>query len=327
MIASLLAAMALLVLGVAHAEDVYEYRAYDDEKWGLTGFRSMFFSRTFWFRASDGLFVLSSASRGEWSQLVGESAPNPSTRRAIGCAAVAGVEALFDAGTVVLLGELHGTRQIPKAAGDLACAALARGLDVTVALEIPQSEDERIQAYLDGAGSQEDQRRLLAGGFWQRDDQDGRSSGAMLDLIESLRVLRARTHDIDVLLIDNELVPDRDVFMAQWLKLAVSDDPARFYLSLTGNVHSRIVAPEGRVTMGAHLREVLPEANIVALQATYTAGTAWVCTRDGCGVLAVSGTNAGSDGIRLFGEVSEAGFSGAYHVGAVEASRPALERD
>lgn len=251
--------------------------------------------------------------------------------RGVHCTAVDGADELLEAGTVVLLGELHGTQQIPSAAGDLVCAALERGLDVTVALEIPQSENERIQAYLDGAGSSEDRQRLLDGEFWNRNDQDGRSSRAMFDLIERLRELRAKTQAVQVLLIDNELVPDRDVFMAQWLSLAIPEAPTRFYLALTGNVHSRLVAPEGRVTMGARLHELRPQINVVALQATYAAGTAWVCTRDGCGVIDIAvdvrGPTSQVRGIELFERISKAGFSGTYHVGAIDASPPVRDRD
>ena len=39
-------------------------------EWGLTGLKSMFFSQTMWFRATNGVFVRSDTSRGRWSQLV-----------------------------------------------------------------------------------------------------------------------------------------------------------------------------------------------------------------------------------------------------------------
>jgi hypothetical protein len=39
-------------------------------QWGLTGFRSAFYKRTFWFREADGVFLRSSKSRGVYSELV-----------------------------------------------------------------------------------------------------------------------------------------------------------------------------------------------------------------------------------------------------------------
>jgi hypothetical protein len=41
-------------------------------KWGLSGWKSMFFSQTLWFRATDGVLLRTSAGRGVWSQLVRE---------------------------------------------------------------------------------------------------------------------------------------------------------------------------------------------------------------------------------------------------------------
>ncbi len=37
--------------------------------WGLTGFRSAFYKRTFWFREADGVFLRSDPSRGTYSEL------------------------------------------------------------------------------------------------------------------------------------------------------------------------------------------------------------------------------------------------------------------
>ncbi|MAF13094.1 hypothetical protein CMK11_21795 [Candidatus Poribacteria bacterium] len=39
-------------------------------KWGLTGLRSAFYKRTFWFREADGVFLRSNKSRGIYSELV-----------------------------------------------------------------------------------------------------------------------------------------------------------------------------------------------------------------------------------------------------------------
>ena len=56
------------------------------------------------------------------------------------CMPIAGTEHVLEPGTVVLLGEIHGTREGPETVSRLACAALEQGQQVTVALEIPQNE-------------------------------------------------------------------------------------------------------------------------------------------------------------------------------------------
>ncbi|MGV6492816.1 hypothetical protein ACTUVK_003020 [Stenotrophomonas rhizophila] len=92
---------------------------------------------------------------------------------------------------LVLVGELHGTVETPALVGELACAAAADATPVTVALEMDPTEQARIDAYLASAGTAADRSALLAGRFWTRTMQDGRSSVAMAALIERLRSLRS----------------------------------------------------------------------------------------------------------------------------------------
>ena len=246
---------------------------------------------------------------------------------AIECVPVDGVDALLQPGSVVLLGEIHGTRESPLAVARIACAALDRDMAVTVGLEIPQSENKRIQKYLSSDGTPWDQVQMLEGDFWQRDYQDGRSSQAMLDLIETLRAFRERGGDLRVLVIDNSMTPDRDRFMAQWLEAAIVDEPSRFFVTLTGNLHNRLTAADGqRAPMGFHLRQSLTEVNVVSLQITYAGGTAWVCTHDGCGIRKLGGQSNSLSGIQLFEGTTDEGFSGSYDVGNIAASPPAKHR-
>lgn len=229
--------------------------------------------------------------------------------------------------TIALLGEIHGTDSSPASVASLTCLALDHGLDVTVGLEIPQSENERIQSYLKSEGTPWDQVKMLEGEFWQRDYQDGRSSRAMLDLIEQLRGFARSSGKLKVLLIDNSLVPDRDLFMARWLKFAVEDDPQRFFVALTGNAHSRTAALNNTYfPMGYRLTQLLPEKHIVSLQVTYGSGSAWMCTPGGCGVQQLMGDDSGQLGIDLYTETNEDGVAGTLYVGDINASLPAKDR-
>ena len=97
-----------------------------------------------------------------------------------------GVDRLIAPGAIVLFGEIHGTEESPAFFGDAACAALARGAAVTAALEIPREERARIDAFLASAGTPDDRRALLAGAFWRRGYQDGRSSRATAAFLDRL---------------------------------------------------------------------------------------------------------------------------------------------
>lgn len=158
------------------------------------------------------------------------------------CDAIPGTDSLFRPGVAILLGEIHGTNEGPGAVAALACAAVNSGYPVTMGLEIPITEEERLDRYAASAGSPAARDSLIAGEFWQRDYQDGRGSAAMADLIVSLRHLGADTAaDLHVLLIDDPSAPEgRDRFMADRLGTEMSERPERLYIVLTGNVHNRL---------------------------------------------------------------------------------------
>ncbi len=102
-----------------------------------------------------------------------------------GCEPIEGVEPLLELGRVVLVGELHGTQESPAFVGAVACHALAASRTVTIALEWPVQEAERVDAFLDSTGSDVDRDALLGGWIGAPGDQDGRRSEAMVALVET----------------------------------------------------------------------------------------------------------------------------------------------
>ena len=60
---------------------------------------------------------------------------------------------------LVVLGELHGTAQTVALAGDLVCAKAIRDEEVILALEVPDSEQARLSAFLESHGTQGDEIR------------------------------------------------------------------------------------------------------------------------------------------------------------------------
>jgi len=115
---------------------------------------------------------------------------------------VAGLDPLLVPGTIVMLGEIHGTVEIPAFVGDLACQALARGHRVLLGLEYPASEQADLEAYLTSDGGPAARRALLASALWQAACPDGRSSQAIFDLIERARALHQDEYPVDVFAFD-----------------------------------------------------------------------------------------------------------------------------
>lgn len=257
------------------------------------------------------------------------------------CEPVPGLEPLLERGTVLLVGEMHGTEEAPVFVRDVTCAALAAGLPVTVGLEIDRADEAAYQAYLRSDGSPAARERLLAAPFWHRDFQDGRGSVAMLELMESLRTLgeSAGEERLRLTLIDRpEAGAGRDEAMAIRVAEARAARPEDLFVVLTGNLHNRLtkgtpwnaeLQPMGHRLVAAH-----PEARIVSLDMAYPGGTAWVCFGNApsdCKAQELGGSpeSEGRSGIELHRDPPDEGgaepYSGRYFTGVLTASPPAVD--
>jgi len=132
--------------------------------------------------------------------------------------AIPGSEALT--APLVLVGEIHGSAEIPAAFGNLVCHALRRRPreTVLVGLEIFSSAQSAIDAFLASDGGGPARAALLEHDFWRREYQDGRSSGAMLALLDALRGYGAGGGTLAVRALDPprfDSANDRDAAMAK----------------------------------------------------------------------------------------------------------------
>jgi hypothetical protein len=212
-------------------------------------------------------------------------------------------------GAVILVGELHGTVQVPAA-----IAALLEPLDppVVLGIEWPSDLQPAVDAFVVGAI---DATALVAtpSPFWAW--RDGRSSEAMVALLARMRSRR----DVRVVCFDDAFDDPaaRDAGMAA--RFAAAVDARAVNVALCGNLHARMANPRW---MGWHVRERFPHA--IALDAVSAGGTAW-CTIDDRGPRAVTfrRDRAGTPGaVTLFDTPDERGFSGEIFVGPIDASPP-----
>src|SRR4051812_30599061 len=87
---------------------------------------------------------------------------------AVECKNVPGASALLTAGGTVLVGEVRGTNEIPKAFGELACLAVKAGVNLRVGIELPPPELGPLEKFLtDG-----DRAALLQATPFKRPKQD-----------------------------------------------------------------------------------------------------------------------------------------------------------
>lgn len=248
------------------------------------------------------------------------------------CRPIAGLDEVLKPGKILLLGEMHGTAESPGFVADLACHAARTQRPVTVALEINRSESPRVETYLASKGLPEDRAALVQGGFWNNQPRDGRNSEAMAGLLDSLRKLRQQGASVKVELIDPgpgnfKDGPDRDRQMAANFAAAVERSPEDLFVSLTGNLHNRIVRGWSNKPdyewMGYVLRQKYAD-RLVSLNASSTGGTAWVCFGEDCGPQPMKGREEAGDLRITLHPRDDSGYDGTYFIGAMTASPPAV---
>lgn len=250
------------------------------------------------------------------------------------CPEEPGLEPLLEPGTVLLVGEMHGTEQGPGFVRGVVCHGLARGLSVTVGLEIDRAEDGPLRAYLRSDGGDEAKKILLYSAFWNRDYQDGRSSRSMFRLVDRFRELLAGGADLRVVPIDRPEPPaGRDAAMAEAVARAAEARPEDVVVVLTGNIHNRLTKGmpwnEELEPMGYLLQRRLGPGRIFSLDMAYTGGEAWVCfgsTPGDCKIQELGGSEeaAGRDGVELLADPAGQPYSGRYFCDGLTPSEPAV---
>lgn len=247
---------------------------------------------------------------------------------------ILGLGKLARAGNVVLLGELHGTQEVPHFVAQSACQVATQGIPVTVGLEIPDMNQARLETFLASAGTEADWAKLMESPFWRSPYPDGRNSEGVVYLIEALRKLRAQGLDVAVFAYDHPPLEGdaREEVMARTVREVAGKSQKRALLVVSGNLHPRQVKGvpwnDDYQPMGYRLAQALP--NVYSLDIAYKSGSAWICALDkeqklDCGVKPAKGEDNGERYfVQLFGGRNRQGYHGIFYVGEVSASLPAV---
>ncbi|NQZ07426.1 MAG: hypothetical protein HRT35_09730 [Algicola sp.] len=210
------------------------------------------------------------------------SFPTLATQEKNQCPPFNGLE-LLSKHKLVMLGEWHGTQEIPKIFGDLVCHTLSSISPATtskkgsgkiaVMLEIQQELQPSLDLYMIDKISQQ---KFLSHPVWSPKWQDGRFSMAMLALIDRLKSLRQQyPGQLDVWLIDalrtNQRGASKDTVMAE---NAVSHKVGDYQKSLflVGNYHNKINLKQGS-SLAIKLKQFKPFTLTVKAQV----GSYWAC--------------------------------------------------
>ncbi|RKI61205.1 hypothetical protein D7X55_23455 [Corallococcus sp. AB049A] len=250
---------------------------------------------------------------------------------------ILGLKRLAKPGGVLLLGELHGTKEVPRFIAQSVCQLVTAGMPVTVGLELPVENEERIATFLQSQGGEVDWLKLMEAPFWRSPYPDGRGSEAVANMLEQLRQLRAQGLDVAVFVYDHPKLSGqpREDALTKTVLAQVKAKPQRFHLVLSGNVHPRTKKglPWNRQykPMGYLLKDQLD--GVTALDMAYDSGTAWVCAADAqgraldCGVKEARGKDNGDRFfVHTWNSTNDEGYHGVFYVGHVSASEPAIRK-
>ncbi len=231
---------------------------------------------------------------------------------------------------VLAVGEWHGTAEFPALIGRIVAAAIARTLAVTVALEVPCSEEPG-----------------RFGPFWRRrpEFQDGRSSRAMAGLVDDLVTRRSDGDDVEIVFMDGPWVAPgspvpldwlhlveqrRDEVMANFVLNAAAARPRALTLILAGNQHTRVDGGSGdgsgQPALGYYLTRWHPD--LVSLLARSSGGHAWVLTGEpdgGGGPRPIPDDADLPPGAAWAAQPGPDGHHGYVHVGRLTASPPVAD--
>ena len=202
------------------------------------------------------------------------------------CTPVRGADRLWNSPAIrfVMVGETHGTREAPELFADLVCEA-ARSRPVIVALEQDTSEQPAIDAFLRSSGDAASRSEFLKAPMWNSPLRDGRSSQAMLRLLDQLRIWKQERRIAGVVAFRAvpSFVPGADLNdlinrgMADVLGQAATD-PKALLVAYGGSTHMSLAdvsegihSAAGRLTR-AQARTVLIDG----------AGSAWNCFNSQC---------------------------------------------
>ncbi len=177
----------------------------------------------------------------------------------------------------VVIGDYHGTEELPAFFGQLVEEAAARK-PVAVVLEYPERWQRDLDRYLQSPGDEAARKTLLATDFWTR-WRDGRSSKAMVALIEKLRTLQVPVTACQPSGGDST---EYERVMGECWK-QVADNAHHLTLIFVGDAHASYmpVSVFGDLPPAASF---LPREQTVSLDTVRVPGWAWQCEKVGkCG--------------------------------------------
>lgn len=246
------------------------------------------------------------------------------------CTPLEAVPAAVADAPFLVLGDVHGTREVPAFVAAYLCAAAKQQRRITLAIELPTTAQDALDAFMASQGRPQDVERLTSDGLWRSPRQDGRTSIDTLRLIQQVRTLRAEGVDIRIAAIDSvAATPQRSAAMAERLRAELRQGTGRQVVTLVGAGHA--IRSKGNRFNPHHESAIhlLADQRPLSLTVATAGGTAWVCrgaTPDTCGAITWDVNRVNPAPGAPFSLVPPSPqFDGMFYVGATTASAPAVQ--
>lgn len=245
------------------------------------------------------------------------------------CAAPAGTDALLARPErILVVGDDHGTVEIPAAFLGIVCEAAKQG-PVTIALEMPETHRALFRNALSAPSEAAARATFLYGDFGNPRNDDGRNSVAMLDMMVDFWRLKAAGHDVVIhpfVAVESRIAGRdqawRELEMAYGISRALVDRPEARVIVFVGDLHARKKGYARFPDIGVPAAGHLHASDTFTLHIAQQGGTAWQC-QPACGVQTGMGRyDPDARGI-ILGPVEDGAYDGILAVGPTTASPPA----
>lgn len=265
----------------------------------------------------------------------------PSPESAAACNPPSGWETVAEAaeGRVLFVGEIHGNAETPDAFARYVCAAAAQGGSTLVLLELPPHHEPAMR---EAMASDDPRAALLTGLGTHWKTQDGRGSGAMLDMMGDLMSLAKSNTQISIepfslFLLKEFPTPEETMAWAASLSADEIQEQSEAGMAqeiirrsagydrtivLVGNVHAYLASRENSGVPSAAMR--VPGA--LSLRVVHDGGESWIHGAEEAGIHSFPALNPHGEPVNTIGLSAryDPHFSGFLSVGSISASPPAL---
>lgn len=255
------------------------------------------------------------------------------------CGPIAGADVLWARPQLkwLVVGEIHGSAEMPAAFGDLVCLAAARSRrPIVVGIELPPDEQTRLNAYMASDGGTDARDALFTGPFWHPRFSDGRSSQAWFGLIERMRQLKQQGRIADLVAVRREIRPEPgkpidqaayEAQLAEGMRATVNGNALS--LIYVGNIHAASRALPGLPYAPAAAQ--LPADETLSINLEANGGSFWNCRSDEqktlhCGAQSVGAPGEPDPRGIVFDETGQSPWSATFRLGVpTTASPPAVQ--